>query len=262
MSERTTTTLDFEAIFDLCSSITSSIELKEVVAATLSAVRDLLPCDQVVITLVEEGSIKVLAAEPPVSLDIMASGLDVGQGLVGRAVAQCLPIYSPDVSVDARTEETRDRWSTDDRSVVAVPAALGGEVIGALHAISRRVDAFSEQHRARLLAVAPAVAVALRNALAFERERESWEHRRELDAQKAVFLRSAAGGLEQPLADIADLVARVKGLPADETHEVAAELLAKAQQLAVAIEDILKLSLRDSAEITLPKDESESRGGG
>lgn len=254
MSERAGTTPDFEAIFEHCAAITSSIELNVVVPATLSAVANLLPCDQVVITLVEDGLIKVLAADPPVSLEIMENGLAVGRGLVGRAVAERTAIYSPDIKVDPRVEQTRNRWDSDDRSVVAVPFALGDEVIGALHATSRQVDAFSEQHRARLLALAPAVAVAVRRALAFERERESWEHRRRLDGQKSAFMRLAAKGLERPLVDVAELVGQLKGQPADEASDVAARLLQRAQHLATLVEEVLELSLRDSSEIVLPTD--------
>src|SRR5688500_12793672 len=102
---------DFEVLFEHCAAITASLELKDVVAATLDAAADLLPSDQVVLTLVQDGLIKVLAADPPVSLEIMENGLAIGLGLVGRAVAERTPIYSPDVSSDPRVVETRGRWA-------------------------------------------------------------------------------------------------------------------------------------------------------
>lgn len=243
----------FEAIFGHCARITSSIELNDVVKSTLAAVSELLDCDQAVITLVEDGVIKVLAADPPVSLEIMASGLAVGRGLVGRAVAERTVIYSPDIAVDATViQQTRNRWDGDDRSVVAVPFALGDEVIGALHAISKRVDAFSEQHRARLVAIAPAVAVAVRRALTFDREREAWDHRRKLDEQKSTFMQLATEGLEQPLQEIADLVEELRFRSVENAGDIPQRLLDKATVLAQLIEEVLDISVKDSFEIELP----------
>ncbi|MEA2452915.1 MAG: hypothetical protein QOG04_1625 [Actinomycetota bacterium] len=245
-------TADFEALFPHCAAITASLELADVVRTTLSAVNDLLDCDQVVITLVEQGLIKVLAADPPVSLEIMENGLAIGRGLVGRAVAERMPIYSPDISVDQRVvEQTRHRWDTEDRSVVAVPFAQGDQVIGAIHAISKQVDAFSEQDRALLIALAPAVATAMQNALVLSRERDSWDHRRKLDAQKSVFMRLAAHGLEEPLAGIATLVQQLKGQTPEAMADTAGLVLGRTQHLAELIEEVLALSLRDSSDIVL-----------
>ncbi|MEA2516961.1 MAG: hypothetical protein QOG16_799 [Actinomycetota bacterium] len=244
---------DFEVLFEHCARITASLELADVVTATLVAGHQLLPCDQVVLTVVEDGLIKVLAADPDVSLEIMENGLAIGRGLVGRAVADRVPVYSPDLAVDDRVEHTRQRWDSSDRSVVAVPLVVGEQVVGALHAISRQIDAFSEQHLARLIALGPAVATAMRNALVLRRERESWEHRRKLDLQKSAFMRLAAEGLEEPLAEIADLVERLHGRSGAEVTEVASELLAHCQRLSVLIEEVLVLSLQESSDLAIPK---------
>ena len=242
---------DHEAIFRHCVEITSNLEMDRVVGTTLSAVAELLTCDQVVITVVEDGLIKVLAADPPVSLEIMENGLAVGRGLVGRAVAERIPIYSPDLSVDERVEQTRQRWDSEDRSVVAVPLVLGDQVIGALHAISHSVDAFAEGDRARLISLAPAVAIAMRNALVLQKERESWERRRRLDEQKSSFMRLAARGLEQPLDEVSALVDKIGGTEGAELDELADKLLDRSQRLAYLVEEVLALSLRDSSDIVL-----------
>ena len=245
----------FEVLFEHCAAITASLELKDVVSSTLDAAGKLLNSDQIVLTLVEDDQIKVLASDPPVSVEIMETALAVGRGLVGRAVAARTPIYSPDVTTDPRVQETRGRWDTRDRSVVAVPLALGDQMIGALHAISREVDAFSEQDRARMVALAPAVATAMRNALVLQRERESWNHRRRLDEQKSAFMKLAARGLEEPLAEVETLVRQLqRGSPEVDPGEIADQLLDRSRYLAQQIEDILDLSMRESTEIVLPAD--------
>jgi transcriptional regulator with GAF, ATPase, and Fis domain len=244
-------TTDFEALFEHCAAITASLELNDLIKTTLAAAGELLPSDQVVLTIVEDGLIKVLAADPPVSLEIMENGLAIGRGLVGRAVAERTSIYSPDLSTDDRVEQTRQRWDSNDRSVVAVPLALGDQVIGALHAISQRVDAFSEQDRGRLIALAPAVAIAMRNALVLRSEREAWAHAHRLDHQKSVFMRMAAEGLKQPLNEVAELVGRLQGRAPDEMGEISHKLLDRAHRLAHQIEEVLALSLKESDEIAL-----------
>jgi len=243
---------DFEVLFEHCAAITACLELNDVVNATLDSTAQLLVCDQVVLSLVKDERIAVLAARPAVAAEIVERGLPVGSGLVGRAVAERTPVYSPDLTSDPRAEETQNRWGERDRSVVAVPLALGGRVIGALHAISTQVDAFSEQDRARLLALAPAVATAMRNALVLERERESWNHQRKLDEQKSAFMQLAARGLEGPLGEIDGLVQRLQEAAAGEKDEIAGVLLDRTRRLATLIEDILDLSLKDSREILLP----------
>ena len=246
---------DFEVLFGHCAEITASLELDQVVRATLSSTSRLLPSDQVVICLVRNGRIEVLAADPPVSGESKRNGLPVGSGLVGRAVAERTPVYSPDLTEDPRLEETKGRWGGRDRSVVAVPLAVGNEVIGSIQAISEDVDAFSEQDRARLLALAPAVATAMRNALVLEHERESWMHRRKLDEQKTAFMQLAARGLEGPLAEMDELVRKLGQVPREETTEIADLLLDRCRRLARQIEEVLDLSLRNSSEIVLPVDQ-------
>ena len=242
---------DFEALFEHCAAITASLELDEVVEATLASVTQLLDCDQVVLSLLEDNTIKVLAANPPVAKDIEQSGLPAGSGLVGRAVAERAPMYTADLTLDPRVEETRHRWGSEDRSVIAVPLALGSQIIGTLHAISTEVDAFSERDRSRLLALAPAVATAMRNALVLERERESWNHHRKLDEQKTAFMQLAVRGLEGPLAEIEELVHRLNAAPEEETTHVAELLLDRSHRLVRQIERVLELSQKDSSEIVL-----------
>jgi transcriptional regulator with GAF, ATPase, and Fis domain len=243
---------DFEALFEHCAAITASLELDEVVNATLASTKQLLVCDQVVLSLLEDDMIKVLAADPPVSAEIKERGLPAGSGLVGRAVAERAPVYAADLTKDPRAEATRHRWGSNDRSVIAVPLALGTQIVGTLHAISTDVDAFSEQDRARLLALAPAVATAMRNALVLERERESWNHHRRLDEQKTAFMQLAVRGLEDPLAEIETLVHRLNAAEEEEVTHVAELLLDRSHHLVRQIEQVLDLSLKDSSEIVLP----------
>lgn len=247
-------TADFEVLFAHCAEITAALELKEVVRATLSSTSRLLTCDQIVISLVQNGRVEVLAADPPVATEIKQNGLPVGSGLVGRAVAERTPVYSPDLTQDPRAEETMHRWGRNDRSVLAVPLALGNEIIGSLHAISKTVDAFSERDRARLLALAPAVATAMRNALVLERERETWSHHRELDEQKTAFMQLATRALEDPLNEVDALVRRLGEIPPAQSAEVAETLLECCRRLAYQIEEVLELSLKESSEIVLPAD--------
>lgn len=248
-------TADFEVLFAHCAEITAALELEEVVQATLSSTSRLLTCDQIVISLVHDGRIEVLAADPPVAVGIKRSGLPVGSGLVGRAVDERTTIYSPDLTEDPRAAETRGRWGEDDRSVLAVPLALGNEIIGALHAISKEVDAFSERDRARLLALAPAVATAMRNALVLERERETWAHHRKLDEQKTAFMQLATRALQHPLDEVDALVRRIGDIPPGQGAEAAEALLERCRRLAHQIEEVLELSLKDSSEILLPSEQ-------
>jgi phosphoserine phosphatase RsbU/P len=94
--------------------------------------------------------------------------LQVGQGVVGAAVAEKRPILLDDVDADPRYLKTVPGVV----SQLAVPLRHKGQVIGALNLLSDRRAAFTERDETILRQFGAHVAQAIVNARLFESERE------------------------------------------------------------------------------------------
>ena len=129
--------------------------------------------------------------------------LQVGQGIVGSAVAERRPILLDDVEQDPRYLKT----VPGVRSQLAVPLRHKGKVIGALNLLSDRRAAFTERDEMILRQFAAHVAQAIVNARLFESEREyaeTLETLAEIGREMSAIL-----DLEELLTRVAHLVKRL-----------------------------------------------------
>jgi sigma-B regulation protein RsbU (phosphoserine phosphatase) len=94
--------------------------------------------------------------------------LQVGQGVVGTAVAEQRPILVDDVSAEPRWMGVVQNM----QSGLAVPLRHQGKVLGAMNVMAERKYAFTERDEAMLWHFAAHVAQALVNARLFESERQ------------------------------------------------------------------------------------------
>ena len=74
-----------------------AIELQPVLATVLRVMRSLVDFRGGSVCLVEDGVIRVAAADPPVSPEVAAARLPVGRGIVGRTVAECRGLTTDDL---------------------------------------------------------------------------------------------------------------------------------------------------------------------
>lgn len=100
-----------------------------------------------------------------------------GTGVIGRVLHTGEPVLVPDVIVDA----DYIMISSEARSEVAVPIMYAGDVAGVINLESQQLNAFSEEQLQYLQALANQAAVAIRNAWAYEEQRQQ----RELLRQRA-----------------------------------------------------------------------------
>jgi PAS domain S-box-containing protein len=88
----------------------------------------------------------------------------LGEGLVGEVGATGRSLFLPDVATDPRFVPGPDPVG----SMVLVPLAIGGRVIGVLVADDERTNAFSATDRSILYTLADQAAIAVENAQLFE----------------------------------------------------------------------------------------------
>ena len=129
--------------------------------------------------------------------------LQVGQGVVGAAVAEKRPLLIDDVDADPRYLKT----VPGVRSQLAVPLRHKGRVIGALNLLSDRRAAFTERDEVILRQFGAHVAQAIVNARLFESEREyaeTLETLAEIGREMSAIL-----DLDELLTRLAHLVKRI-----------------------------------------------------
>ena len=129
--------------------------------------------------------------------------LEVGQGVVGTAVAEQRAILVGDVSAEPRWMGVVENI----QSALAVPLRHQGKVIGALNLLSDRKNAFSERDEVILRQFAVPVAQAIVNARLFESE---YEYSRTLETMAEIGREmSAILDLDELLTRLAHLVKRL-----------------------------------------------------
>ena len=230
-----------DLIFEHCAAITSSIKLTDVLGRALAAVGDIFPGSQSIIMRHEGGVLRSIASHPRLSREGRLVELRVGSGLVGLAVKDRRAVYSPDVRSDERANPQLALDRPDNRSALAVPLTAGEDLIGGLMVLSGEVDAFAEKDAVLLLALAPAIATAIRNALVLQRERRLWDQRRALDARKRSFMRRVAADLGGPLHEIKYLCETAAVVSDDEVPALGERILVQSRVLTEMIEDALAM---------------------
>jgi GAF domain-containing protein/DNA-binding response OmpR family regulator/HAMP domain-containing protein len=127
-----------------------------------------------------------------------------GTGVMGRALQTGEAMLVPDVSVDPDYVVI----SSESRSEVAVPILYAGDVAGVINLESRRLNAFSEEQLQYLQALANQAAVAIRNAWAYEEQRQQRDLLRQRAEQLARLSEtSRAFRSDQPLASVLEDIA-------------------------------------------------------
>ncbi len=120
--------------------------------------------------------------------------LKVGeQGLIGRVAATGQLCYTPDV----REDQTYIACEPDTLSEIDIPLSVDGKVIGVFSAVHPEVNGFPPEQVRLLHALAGHIAVAVRNAQLFQRERFEKE-RMNREAQEARLIQQALFPKSEP----------------------------------------------------------------
>src|SRR4051794_30124627 len=216
-------------------------DLQAVLATVLRAMRSLVEFRGGSVCLVEDRTIRVAAADPPVSDEVGAARLPVGHGLVGITVATGHPQYSPDLDDDHRVDPALRRLGSNAgmRSYLAVPLVCLGWVIGVLEVDSEEVDAFDEDDLAVLEGLSTQVAGAIESA-------RRYEHVLELERLKADFLARVSHELRTPLTIISGfattLLAYDEPLTAEQRRDILEWMCTAAGRLDLLIYDVLAVA--------------------
>lgn len=228
---------------DVSRSLGPALHLETTVRSVLEAMRRLVEFRGGSICLVEDGNVRIAAADPPASDEVLALRLPVGSGIAGRVVATGRTIYVPDLDDDDRVDgDVRHTGSNADMtSYLGVPLVCLREVIGLLQVDSRAADAFDDVDIMLLEGLAAQTANAIQSArLVDEMAR--------VDSLKRGFINLVSHELRTPLTIASGMVKTYRALRSpDPDPDADLDLLLERSEVALArlgrlIEELILVS--------------------
>jgi len=234
------------------------LDLHEVLASVLLAMRKVLDFRGGTVQLVDERGVYVAASDPPIGADVAELRLPVGQGLSGRVVATGHTIRSGDLEHDERVvdEVRRTGANAEMRSYLAVPLVCLGETIGALQIDSSAVDAFDEDDVTLLEGLAAQVAAVVESARRYSLVME-------LERLKHDFISRVSHELRTPLTIIEGFLAMMVDyedqLSAEDRRDMLIRSRAATSRLDRLIEELIMLARFETGVITVHPERTSLR---
>jgi len=239
-------------------------------AATILAVQELLDT----VTELTKTSFGLYHAhvyllnEDTENLALAAGAGDIGKQMVAKG--HSIPL-NHEHSLVARAARTRQGVISNDvtqepdflpnpllpetKSEMALPMIVGSNLIGVLDVQSDQIGRFTKEDVRVMTTLASQVAVAVRNAMAFEREHSVAERLREIDRLKSEFIANMSHELRTPLNSIIGysevLLDGVDGDLSDDAIEDIRAIHGSGQHLLTIINDILDLAKIEAGQMRI-----------
>lgn len=149
----------------------------------------------------------------------------------------------------------------DTRAEMAIPMFVGDEIVGVLDLQASEVNRFDDEDVRIQSTLAAQIAVAIRNAMAFDRERRTVERLREVDRLKQEFLANMSHELRTPLNSIIGYSeVLLDGVDGDLTEDAVEDVDAihtSGKHLLSIINEILDLAKIDAGQMRLSRQEKD-----
>ena len=158
---------ELAALNETSRTVTSSLDLDEVLAAAMQGVREILQVEVGSLILVDEelGELVFRKTLSPQQSWVTGRSFRPGEGIVGHVVATGTPHLVDDVSQDPFFLPRVDAITgLEARAILCVPLFVRDRTVGAIEVINKPSGAFTEADLDLLQTIAGAVAVAVENA--------------------------------------------------------------------------------------------------
>jgi len=162
-----------ELLLNLTKTITSNLDLHEVLRSTSANIRELMHGDIAGLSIRDKvtGKQRLYALDFPRSRGLVKEGfLYVQFGAGKRAFETLRPVIASAAELKEMSPEVREELALDERprSMCVVPLVSRGRGLGSLAIIRTTADPFTPEEVEFLSQVAGPIAIAIENALAYE----------------------------------------------------------------------------------------------
>ncbi len=176
MEERSYRLNQLKTFSEIGKALTSSLDLKEILNVVMEQISALLqPKNWSLLLLDEEKEeLRFEIAVGEAAHRLKGLSLKVGEGIAGWVAREGKPLLVPDVSLDPRFSDKFDKVSKfKTRSVVCVPLKTRGKSLGVIELVNKVEDeSFGEEDLLLLTTLADYTAIAIENALLFDKVQE------------------------------------------------------------------------------------------
>jgi two-component system NtrC family sensor kinase len=158
---------ELAALIEINRVVTSSLDMDEVLEATIKGIREILQVEAGSLALVDEEADRLVfrTTFSPEHGWISGRTIEPGKGIVGYVVQSGKPKLVNNVELDPLfLVEVDEEPGLAARTILCVPLIVRGRVIGAIEVINKLDGTFTSQDRELLEAMAASVAVAVENA--------------------------------------------------------------------------------------------------
>ncbi|OGP15366.1 MAG: hypothetical protein A2054_10540 [Deltaproteobacteria bacterium GWA2_55_10] len=166
------------AVFtELGKTLTSSLDLNEILKKVMDKISELLRPKNWSLLLLDDGAgeLKFEIAVGKGSEKLKDLRLKVGEGVAGWVARERKPLLVPDVNKDPRFSKKADEVSNfTTQSIICVPLITRGRCLGVIELINKveSEEGFSEDDLLILTTLADFSAIAIENAIFFQRVQE------------------------------------------------------------------------------------------
>ena len=239
--------IQLAATVEVSQAATSILEPNQLLRDVVRLVHDRFVYPYVGIYLLDESGKKAILSAAAGGRDgvaaVKAQSVQVGDG---SAVGQASLTGEPYI-IGWGAERAREVFpSPDIRAEASLPLRLGDQIIGVLDVLSTEEEDFDADSVSVLQNVANQTTIALENARAYEKEKETARRLRELDEFKSRFLAHMSHELREPLMNIIGFSRLIlKGLDgpiSDQQRQDLQIVYANSQHLLGLINDLLDIS--------------------
>lgn len=176
---------ELSALIEINRVVTSSLELREVLEATIQGIREILHVEAGALVMVDEetGGLVLCQSSTPERGWVTGRTIQPGEGIVGYVVQSGNAKLVNNVERDPHfLAQVDEEIGFTARTILCVPLTIRDRVVGAIEVINKIDGAFTDQDRELLQAMAASVAVALENSNLYN---ELAEFAKELERSQA-----------------------------------------------------------------------------
>lgn len=250
---------ELETVAQVSAATTTLLEVKDLLKSVADLTKSSFGLYHAHVYLLddEDAMLRLAAGAGEAGDEMMRAGLEIAldspTSIVARAARAKKGVIVNDVTQDKGF--LPNALLPETASEMAIPMMVGDELIGILDVQSTRVDRFTDEDVRIKSTLASQIAVAVTNAMAFERERKTVERLKEVDRLKQQFLANMSHELRTPLNSIIGysevLLDGVDGDLTEDAVEDVEAIHSSGKHLLSIINEILDLAKIDAGQMEL-----------